>query len=246
MTNQNKQIEELLEEIKKLQKENHYLKHLATSLADATDPDYNKITTWIYALEGNRDGVWDWNLITNSVFFSRRWKEMLGYEENEISHHLSEWDTRVHPDDKEAAYADIKKHLEGKTDHYENVHRLKCKNGSYKWILDRGKILGWTEEGKPLRFVGTHTDITLQKEAEFEHLRLIEDLKMALVKIKQLSGLIPICASCKKIRDDKGYWNQLETYIKEHSEADFTHSICPECSEKIFSNYLDTKKQKES
>ncbi|MEE9165418.1 MAG: sensor with HAMP domain protein, partial [Nitrospinota bacterium] len=58
---------------------------------------------------------------------------------------------------------------------------------------------------------------------------LIQKLQQALTNVKSLSGLLPICASCKKIRDDKGYWHQVETYIKKHTEVDFTHSICPEC-----------------
>lgn len=61
-----------------------------------------------------------------------------------------------------------------------------------------------------------------------------EKLEEALAKVKKLSGLLPICASCKKIRDDKGYWNQIETYIRDHSEAEFSHSICPECAKKLY------------
>jgi len=70
-----------------------------------------------------------------------------------------------------------------------------------------------------------------------EQIRLISQLQRALAKVKQLSGLLPMCASCKKIRDDKGYWNQLEAYISEHSEADFSHGICPECVEKLYPEY---------
>lgn len=66
-----------------------------------------------------------------------------------------------------------------------------------------------------------------------ERERLIRDLQEALDRVKTFSGFLPICASCKKIRDDKGYWNQIEQYIREHSEAEFTHSYCPECAEKI-------------
>lgn len=80
------------------------------------------------------------------------------------------------------------------------------------------------------------TDITSRKKAQAERDKLIIDLQEALAKVKVLSGLIPVCSSCKKIRDDKGYWNQLETYIEEHSEASFSHSICPECSEKLYGN----------
>lgn len=73
-----------------------------------------------------------------------------------------------------------------------------------------------------------------KRRAEEERERLILELQEALARVKTLSGLIPICASCKKIRDDQGYWNQLETYIQEHSEAEFSHSICPECMKKLY------------
>ena len=77
-------------------------------------------------------------------------------------------------------------------------------------------------------------DITKRKEIEADREKLIDKLQDALAKIKTLRGIIPICAACKKIRDDKGYWNQLESYLSEHSEADFSHGICPECAEKLY------------
>lgn len=78
-------------------------------------------------------------------------------------------------------------------------------------------------------------DITDRKQMESEKEKLITELRSTLLKVNTLSGLLPICASCKKIRDDKGYWSQIEAYIKDHSEADFTHSICPECAKKLYS-----------
>ncbi len=81
-------------------------------------------------------------------------------------------------------------------------------------------------------------DITDRKRAEEEREALITELKAALAQIKTLSGLLPICSSCKKIRDDKGYWNQIESYIRDHSDAEFSHSICPECSEKLYPGLL--------
>lgn len=80
-------------------------------------------------------------------------------------------------------------------------------------------------------------DITEQKRVESERKRLIEELSRALARVKTLSGLLPICASCKKIRDDKGYWQQVETFIKARSEADFSHAICPDCMEKLYPEY---------
>ena len=192
---------------------------------------------WRFALEGSGNGVWDWNTVTNRVFFSEQWKAMLGYDEKEIDDTLNEWDSRVHPDDKDAVHADIEAHLSGQTAFYQNEHRVLCKDGSYKWILDRGKVIEWTNDGKPLRVIGTHSDISDRKRVEIERERLIAELKAASAEIKSFSGLLPICSVCKKIRDDKGYWRQIEAYIEEHSEVDFSHSICPECIKKHYSEY---------
>ena len=81
---------------------------------------------------------------------------------------------------------------------------------------------------------GMAHDITERKQIEDERERLIKDLQKALAEIKQLSGLLPICSGCKKIRDDKGYWNQIEAYISDHSEATFSHGLCPECLKKLY------------
>jgi PAS domain S-box-containing protein len=85
-------------------------------------------------------------------------------------------------------------------------------------------------------------DITRRKKDEEEREKLIRELQEALVKVKTLSGLVPICASCKKIRDDKGYWNQIESYIEKHSTAEFTHSICPECARKLYPQLYEDEK----
>jgi PAS domain S-box-containing protein len=231
MSNQTDNNERL---IKKLQNQVADLQRLMTNLTEAATLSGNRELSWVYAMEGNRDGVWDWNAVTNVVFFSKRWKEMLGFDEDEISNHLSEWDKRLHPDDRDRVYADLNAHLNGETPYYETEHRLLCKDGSYKWILDRGKIMSWTEDGKPLRVVGTHSDVTLRKEAELENHRLMKELREALANVKILTGLLPICLHCKKIRDDKGYWNQIEIYIQDHSEVDFSHSICPECATRLY------------
>jgi len=81
------------------------------------------------------------------------------------------------------------------------------------------------------------TSETQLKQAEEDRERLILKLRDALNKVKILSGLLPICASCKKIRDDKGYWKQIETYIQDHSEAEFSHGLCPECVKKLYPDF---------
>lgn len=80
-----------------------------------------------------------------------------------------------------------------------------------------------------------------RKQAEEERERLIIELKEALSKVKLLSGLLPICASCKKIRNDNGCWEQMEMYVRDHSEAEFSHGICPECAEKMYPEYYKKK-----
>ena len=83
-------------------------------------------------------------------------------------------------------------------------------------------------------FTGIIRDISKRKQAEEERNQLIKRLQDSLAKIKTLSGMLPICASCKKIRDDTGYWNQIEAYLLKHSEAEFSHGICPECAKKLY------------
>jgi diguanylate cyclase (GGDEF)-like protein/PAS domain S-box-containing protein len=121
---------------------------------------------WQRAIEASGLGVWDWNAQTNEVFFSTQWKAMLGYAEDEIGTALEEWDRRVHPDDKAACYADLQAHFDGRTPTYVNEHRMLCKDDSYKWILDRGQVIERLPDGRPLRVIGTHADITGRKQAE--------------------------------------------------------------------------------
>jgi PAS domain S-box-containing protein len=127
---------------------------------------------WKFALEGSGDGVWDWDVLSNRVYYSPKWKRMLGYEVDEVIDSLDEWEKRVHIEDKEGVYAELERHFRGETPSYESEHRLLCKDGSYKWILDRGKIMEWTAEGDPKRMVGLHTDISGRKQMEQERIIL--------------------------------------------------------------------------
>jgi PAS domain S-box-containing protein len=120
---------------------------------------------WQFAIEGSNDGIWDWNLLTGDVFFSNRWKEIIGYGPDDLEKKLSEWQNRVHPDDIEAVMVKLQQHFNRNTPDYISEHRILCRDGSWKWILDRGKVLEWTPDGKPARMVGTHTDITDRKLA---------------------------------------------------------------------------------
>ena len=127
------------------------------------------------AMQGSNDGLWDWNIETGEVYFSPRWKEMLGYTVDEIQNELSEWSERVHPDDLAQVTVDVKKYFNREIPIYQNTHRVQHKDGHYVWILDRG-IAIWDAEGKPVRMVGTHTDLTQLKQVENELNVLNRDL----------------------------------------------------------------------
>jgi len=114
---------------------------------------------WELAVTGANDGIWDWNPQSGEVYFSERWKTMLGYRSDEIGSSVDEWVSRVHPDDLDFTMSEVQRHLRGETDYYQNEHRMRCKNGEYKWILDRGRAL-IDEQGQAVRMLGSHSDIT--------------------------------------------------------------------------------------
>ncbi|MCU0494863.1 MAG: response regulator [Chloroflexaceae bacterium] len=134
---------------------------------------------WLFALEGSGDGVWDWNMQTNQVFFSPRWKEMLGYSNEELGNSLTEWTNRIHPEDWPQTNAAIRQHVLGESPVYLTEHRLRAKDGSYRWIQERGKLMTRTGDGQPLRFVGTATDISERKRAEAEQAGLEMQLRQS-------------------------------------------------------------------
>lgn len=117
------------------------------------------------ALEGTGLGIWDWDLRDNSVHFDRRWCEMLGLVHADTTMHFDTWSVRVHADDLAACQRDIQAHLDGLTDRYENVHRMRHADGHWVWILTRGGISGRDAQGQPIRFTGTHLDVTVREEA---------------------------------------------------------------------------------
>jgi PAS domain S-box-containing protein len=120
---------------------------------------------WQLTLQGNNDGIWDWNLITHQIFFSSRWKQMRGFAEDEIGDSPNECLGRIHPDDYDRVIAEMNDHFAGKTEFFEAEYRSQCKDGSYIWVLDRAQSLR-DEAGQVIRMSGSDTDITSRKLAE--------------------------------------------------------------------------------
>lgn len=119
------------------------------------------------AQQGTTDGIWDWNVLTGEVYFSPRWKNMLGYAEDELENQFDTWQQLIHPDDRKRTLAVLQDHLDGVQESYQVEHRLRHKDGAYRWILSRGAAVR-DENGRPVRMAGSHADITQRREAEEE------------------------------------------------------------------------------
>ncbi|MDH4187167.1 MAG: PAS domain S-box protein, partial [Nitrospira sp.] len=133
------------------------------------------------AVQGSQAGIWDWDMRTNQVYFSPLWKQQIGYEDYELTGHFEEWISRVHHEDRDRALAVLQGYLDGKTSHYELEHRLRHKDGSYRWILARG-VSSCDTQGKPYRMAGSHIDITERKRAE-------QALQDSLDQIRQMQKM---------------------------------------------------------
>ncbi|MGZ4956887.1 MAG: PAS domain-containing protein, partial [Methylobacter sp.] len=171
---------------------------------------------WKFAVEGSGDGLWDWNISDNTLFFSKRWKEMLGFSEDEIGTDLDEWEKCIHPDDKAATLAIVQAYLEGNIPVYAWEHRVNCKNGSWKWMLDRGMIVSRSEEGKPLRMIGTFTDINERKQME-EKLRdsdafntsILNSLTSNIAVLDAQGAIVAVNNAWRRFAEENGNPNVL-------------------------------------
>jgi PAS domain S-box-containing protein len=166
------------------------------------------------------------------VYVSPSCERITGYPQEEFQKNPRLIKDISHPDDRRL----IADHLELEKESKEAFSldfRIITRGGEERWL---GHVCQpvYSANGSLLGRRATNRDISKRKHAEKEREKLVQELQDALAKVKTLSGLLPICASCKKIRDDHGYWTQLEAYIRDHSEAEFSHSICPECKRKLY------------
>jgi diguanylate cyclase (GGDEF)-like protein/PAS domain S-box-containing protein len=121
---------------------------------------------WKLALEAAGDGVWDWNVQTGEMILSSRFKTMFGYAQGERTNHLDDWTATIHPDDKPRVMIAMQMHLSGTTSAYGSEFRRRCQSGQLKWVLSRGAVVSRTDDGQPVRMLGTCTDITNRKQTE--------------------------------------------------------------------------------
>jgi PAS domain S-box-containing protein len=164
------------------------------------------------------------------IYVNKKFAEIFGYSVEECINKIHFQQT-VHPEDLDLVQEQIAKRISGKADSVNYAFRGIKKNGKIIHVEIFGSTIQLT--GKPA-VAGSILDITARKQVEEQREELIEALQKALSEVKTLRGFLPICSYCKKIRDDKGYWSQIESYIHKHSDAEFSHGICPECVKKYY------------
>ncbi len=125
---------------------------------------------------------------------------------------------------------------------FQSEVRIRLPSGAKKWIQLTSRP-GPVRQAGGRVWSGVILDITARKRVEAERDQYLAELQTALAEVKTLSGFIPICMRCKKIRDDRGYWNQLEAYISEHSGAQFSHGVCPDCSDRYLADFRRDQSQ---
>ena len=179
-----------------------------------------------------RLGDWELDLIHNTLRWSDGVYELFEINPAEFGASYEAFLYAVHPDDREKVNHAYTESVKTRTP-YEITHRLRMTDGRIKWVNEICRT-EYDPQGHPIKSFGIVQDITDLKQAQEEREKLIAELQQAMSDVKVLSGMLPICASCKKIRDDKGYWNRIEAYIGKHSNAQFSHGICPECARKLY------------
>jgi len=180
-------------------------------------------------------GMWEYRFDINRVYANAKFLKLTGFTSNILQDFTIELCIdKIHLNERKRIREEINALLMGKTKRLESEIRILNPEKGWIWLYSVVQVVERAKNGKPLRVIGFHQDITDRKHSEAERENLIKELENTLSEVKTLSGLLPICSSCKKIRDDKGYWNQIEVYIRDRSDADFSHSICPECAKKLY------------
>jgi PAS domain S-box-containing protein len=185
--------------------------HLITERKQAEEELRESEERFTLAIEGTGAGLWDWDMVQNQVLYSARWKRMLGYEVHEVEDTFSGWKNLWHPEDCANIEKALDDHLAGKTAHYEIIHRLRHKDGGWRWILTRGDIVK-DAQGKPCRWIGTNLDITAQKQAE--------DLLNVRVRLMEFAASHTLSETLQKTLDE------VSEIV--HSPIGFYHFIDPD------------------
>ena len=212
----------------------HYLKRELYDLIRRDDSIFEFLQL------GSLDGIWYWDLeATEQEWLSPRFWEVLGFDPDTKQHLASEWQDLIFADDLEVVLANFRQHCADPTHPYDQVVRYRHRDGSTVWVRCRGLAIR-DDTGTPTRLLGAHTDLTPLKRTEEElrkRTRELEaanrDLRSALDRVRALEEILPICAYCRKVRDDDDQWHAVEEYITRQTGSRFSQGICPDCATEV-------------
>lgn len=192
------------------------------------------------ALSAAQMGTWQWEIETDRLTWSPDASALIGRNPINCNMTYEEYLQMVFPEDRLPLAHTIQSALENLLDDepIELEFRLSDASNEERWFQCKGRVIR-TLTGRPVRLAGVCADITYRKRTEKEREMLINQLKATITNVKTLTGLLPICASCKKVRDDQGYWHQVEEYLQEHASVNFTHGICPQCAQTLYPEVFD-------
>lgn len=221
-------IENLQKRLEELEKRVGHTREIEEKLnerEESFDSLIHNIPGIVYRCECEKD--WKMSFISDSI------EEFTGYPASDfIDEKVRKFSSIIYPDDR-AMVEEIIFHAVEKRESYTVEYRIVDKNGRIHWVYERGRGI-FKNGGKAQWLDGAIFDITDKKNSEEEKDQLLHELKEALDKINTLSGMLPICAKCSKVRDEKGSWSDIEHFVEEHSLAHFSHSLCPDCVEKLY------------
>lgn len=163
--------------VEQLKQQNQLLKEEIKRRVQAEGDLRNSEKRFRLALDASSDGVWDRNLINNKVYYGENWHRSLGYDDREMISEGERWEELLHPEDRQRVWGLRQDHIAGRTPLYEAEYRLKNKSGQWQWFLSRGKVVDWDDQGKPMRLIGTHTDITKLKQVEDQLKHAYDDME---------------------------------------------------------------------
>jgi len=173
------------------------------------------------AQQAAKTGTWEWDIRTGSLDWSKQTYPLFGLRPDDSEITYEAFLKCIPSEDRPHVEASVNAAVyEGKA--YDIEHPVQCPDGTLRWMSERGDVIR-DKDGNPIRMVGVVQDITERKQS--------------LEQTKTLSGIMPICSNCKQIRDAQGKWHQIETYIRDHSSAKFSHSICPGCAKNLYPDY---------
>ncbi|GAB4241729.1 MAG: hypothetical protein Kow00109_17280 [Acidobacteriota bacterium] len=184
---------------------------------------------------------WEQDFANGKVCRSPLWMRMLGYEPEEIPPELNAWKELIHPEDLPAALHMAQLHERGERPVFEVLHRLRTKEGGWRWILNRGRIVEWDRRGRPLRAVGAHVEVPVGDRGLAGEVRL---QRAETGTLRLPDAFLAVCAGCKKVRDPRSEWLPIDEYLLERHNVQCTHGICPECAARLYPEFSGNDRER--